>query len=344
MREILPQVEQWLSENKQVATATVVSVWGSAPRRPGSRMAVSSDLEVTGSVSGGCVEGAVIEEAQTVMETGEPKLVTFGVSDETAWDVGLSCGGKISVFVEPVGESEVETELRNAIHDDRLTALATVVHGSGTGRRLLLSPSGETWGDLGSEAHDRAARDRVEEVFRSFQPTRFEIETGEERSDVFLEPHPPRPKLILIGAVHTAIPLVAFARELGFATYVVDPRRVFATEERFAHADRLIHAWPQEVLPEIGLHEATYLATLSHDPKIDLPALELALKSPCRYIGALGSTRTHGKRVKALEEKGFSQDEIDRIHAPIGLDLGGRRPEEIAVAVIAEIVSAAHGR
>lgn len=344
MREILPQVEQWLSEDKQVAVATVVSVWGSAPRRPGSRMGVSSGLEVAGSVSGGCVEGAVIEEAQQVMETGEPKLVTFGVADETAWDVGLSCGGKISVFVEAVGESEVEKELHQAIHDDRLAALATVVEGPGTGRRLLLSPSGETWGDLGSETRNREAQDRVEEVFRSFEPTRFQVEENGDAGDVFLEVHPPRPRLILIGAVHTAIPLVTFARELGFATYVVDPRRAFATEERFAHADRLSHAWPQEVLPEIGLHEATYLATLSHDPKIDLPALELALKSPCRYVGALGSTRTHAKRVEALEEKGFSEDEIARIHAPIGMDLGGRRPEEIAVAVIAEIVAVAHGR
>ncbi len=344
MREILPQVEQWLSEDKQVAVATVVSVWGSAPRRPGSRMGVSSGLDVAGSVSGGCVEGAVIEEAQHVMETGESKLVTFGVSDETAWDVGLSCGGKISVFVEAVGESEVEDELHQAIHDDRLTALATVVEGPGTGRRLLLSPSGETWGDLGSEARNQAARDRVEEIFRSFEPRRFQVEENGDAADVFLEVHPPRPQLILIGAVHTAIPLVTFARELGFATYVIDPRRAFATEERFAHADRLSHAWPQEVLPEIGLHEATYLATLSHDPKIDLPALELALKSPCRYIGALGSTRTHAKRVEALEEKGFTEDEIARIHAPIGMDLGGRRPEEIAVAVIAEIVAVAHGR
>lgn len=344
MREILPQVEQWLSEDKQVAVATVVSVWGSAPRRPGSRMAVSSELEVAGSVSGGCVEGAVIEEAQKVMEIGEPRLVTFGVSDETAWDVGLSCGGKISVFVEALGESEVEGQLRDAIHQDRLVALATVVDGSGTGSRLLLLPSGETTGDLGSEARNRQARDLVDEVFRSFEPFRFELEEDGETTDVFLEPHPPRPQLILIGAVHTAIPLVTFARELGFATHVVDPRRVFATEERFAHADRLIHAWPREVLPELGLHEATYLATLSHDPKIDLPALELALKSPCRYVGALGSSRTHAKRVKALEEKGFSEDEIARIHAPIGMDLGGRRPEEIAVAVIAEIVAVAHGK
>lgn len=355
MREILADVERFLGEGKQVAVATVVSVWGSAPRRPGSRMAVSSAGDVAGSVSGGCVEGAVFEEARGVIETGEPRLVSFGVSDDDAWEVGLSCGGEISVFIEksPLGPpfakggkaegeedeaARVHSELVRAIHEDRLVALATVIAGDGLGRQMVISPGGETVGELGGAAGSEA-RERGAEVFRTFEAVRFSADGRE----VFLEAHPPRPKLVLVGAVHTAIPLVTFAKELGFVTYVIDPRRVFATPERFGHADRLIHAWPQEVLPEIGLTEGTYLALLSHDPKIDLPAVELALRSPCRYIGALGSKKTHGKRVQALRERGFSDEEIDRIRAPIGIDLGGRRPEEIAVSVMAEIVAASHG-
>jgi xanthine dehydrogenase accessory factor len=351
MREVLEAVEGWRREGKGVALATVVSVWGSAPRRPGAKMAISSAGEVAGSVSGGCVEGAVVEAAGEALAAGEPRLLSFGVSDETAWSVGLSCGGEIVVYVEPVARDgeweEVHRALAAALREERLAAVATVIAGPGAGRRSLLAPGGERRGSLGSAERDRAAEAHLGEALRTFAPVRFAVEDGaaeDVSADVFLEPHPPRPRLVLVGAVHTAIPLLAIARELGFWTCVIDPRSAFATPERFAGADQLLREWPQDALPRLGLNEATYLATLSHDPKIDLPALEVALASPCRYIGALGSKRTHAKRVAALGERGFTAEAITRIHAPIGLDVGAQSPAEVAVAIAGQIVAVAHGR
>jgi xanthine dehydrogenase accessory factor len=171
------------------------------------------------------------------------------------------------------------------------------------------------------------------------------VVAGDDEVELFFDVHPPPPKLVIVGAVHVAIPLVTFARPLGFRTIVIDPRSAFATVERFAAADELLCEWPQKAMPEVGLNEASYVAVLSHDLKIDLPALEAALRSPARYIGALGSRKTHAKRLAALTEMGFAAAEIDRIHSPIGLDLGGgRRAEEIALSVIAEVVKASHGR
>lgn len=247
-------------------------------------------------------------------------------------------------------KSTVFDFLASALEGDRPVALATVVAGSGLGGQLALA-GGKVSGDLASEGSlglgdeaDEAARRRLEEALDSGRGSRFSLETPEGEADVFLEVHRPRPQLLIVGAVHTAIPLITFAKVLGFRTVVIDPRGTFATEERFGHADELLRQWPAEALGEIHLHEETYLATLSHDPKIDLPAVEIALRSPVGYVGALGSKKTHGKRVKALEAAGFSAEEIGRIHAPIGLDLGGRKPEEIALAVIAEIVAVRSGR
>ena len=352
MREILDSIESWQSQGHGVAVATVVKVWGSAPRPPGSKMAISSHGAMAGSVSGGCVEGAVFEEAQAVLASGRPKLLSFGVSDETAWTVGLSCGGEIQVYVEALaagegngpGSLDIYQALDAALGEERFAGLATVVEGPGTGRQVFLQPGRETLGSLGSEALDQEVRRRMPERFEELDAQRFSVETELGPSEVFLELHGPRPKLILVGAVHVAIPLISMARTAGFRTLVIDPRGAFATPERFAHADELIREWPQDALARIPLNEATYVATLSHDPKIDLPAVAAVLRQPVRYIGTLGSKKTHGKRIAALKEQGFSEEEIGRIHAPIGLDLGGRTPEEIAVAILAQVVAAAHGK
>ncbi len=346
MRDVLESIETWRRKGHGVALATVVKVWGSAPRPPGSKMAVSSGGAMAGSVSGGCVEGAVFEESQEVLSTGRPKLLTFGVSDEQAWTVGLSCGGEIQIYVEALSESgqEMYEALHRSLRDERFVALATVVAGAGLGQRRLLWPEGESLGSLGDTSLDEAVQERVEKSSETAGACRFSVETGAGLQEVFLEFHRPRPKLILVGAVHVAIPLISLAKIAGFRTVVIDPRGTFATEERFAEADELIREWPQEALEKILLHQATYVATLSHDPKIDLPAITAVLREPVRYIGALGSKKTHAKRVAELEERGFSEEEIRRIHAPIGLDLGGRRPEEIAVAVLAEVVAAANGK
>jgi len=241
---------------------------------------------------------------------------------------------------------EIYRELRRSLAEERLVALATVVGGAEEllGNQLLIWGDGTTRGSLGAPELSDRARERAAEAFRSFASERFEVSLDEGRADVFLEVHPPRKKLVVVGAVHVAIPLVAFAKELGFRTCVVDPRTAFATPERFAHADELVTLWPEEALARIGLDESTYLALLSHDLKLDVPAILAAVKSPARYIGALGSKKTHGKRLAVLREKGLSEEDLATIHNPIGLDLGGRRAEEMALAILAEMVAVSHGR
>ena len=240
---------------------------------------------------------------------------------------------------------EVWDELAAAVEGERLVALATVVSGPGAGAQLLLRPGSTGAGDLGSAELEAAARRLAAEAFADFASRRATVPLAGGEAELFVDVQPPSPKLVIVGAVHVAVPLVAFAGRLGFRTVVIDPRAAFATRERFAEADELVCDWPAEALAAVGLDEASYVAVLSHDLKIDLPALEAALRSPARYVGALGSRKTHAKRVAALEEAGFSAEQIGRIHSPIGLDLGGgRRAEEIALSVIAEVVKASHGR
>ncbi|MDX1388715.1 MAG: XdhC/CoxI family protein [Acidobacteriota bacterium] len=341
MRDVLPEIERWRDEGKRIAVATVVKVWGSAPRPLGSKMAVTSAGDMTGSVSGGCVEGAVVEEAQSVLQSGEPKLLRFGVTNEEAWAVGLSCGGEIEIFLEM--HNELFRALKRCLDDERLAVVVTVVAGAGSGRQLLFGPDDLAIGDLGSPELNRRAEELAAEARTSFRCTRATLESDGSELDLFVDVHPPRPQLVVVGAVHVAIPLVGFATTLGFHTIVVDPRSAFATRERFPHVDRLLPVWPAEAFRDVNLHEGSYLAVLSHDLKIDLPAIEIALRSPVRYIGALGSKKTHAKRVAALEKGGFSKEEIARIHSPIGFDLGGRRAEEIAVSIMAEVIAVSHG-
>ena len=363
MREILNSIDTWHAAGRRVALATVVEVWGSAPRPLGSKMAISDRGEMAGSVSGGCVEGAVVEEALAVLADGVGKMVRYGVDNETAWSVGLSCGGNLGVYVEPLDGPPVDgthfDTLATAVRRETLAVRGVVLEGPNAGRRALaifgegVDGGAEIRGEL--EGGDREGNDRegddlgarfstlAPEVAADFRPRRLPPDA--EGGDVlFLDPFPPRRKLVVVGAVHVAIPLVTFAASLGFRTVVVDPRTAFATRERFPHADTLDTRWPDEALDALGLDENTFVALLSHDFKLDLPALEVALRRPVRYVGALGSKKTHKRRVAALEERGFDADAIARIHNPIGLDLGGRRAEEIAVAVIAEMVAVDHGR
>jgi xanthine dehydrogenase accessory factor len=239
--------------------------------------------------------------------------------------------------------ADVYRELTRALGEERLVAVATVVAGPGTGDQVLMAPSGPLAGGLTSEPLAAAVAGAAAEAMAAQRSERRRFEQPGGAVEVFFEVHPPRPQLVIVGAVHAAIPLITFAATLGFRTLVVDPRTAFATPERFAHADRLITEWPERAFAVLALNEATYVVLLSHDLKLDLPALRVALRAPVRYIGALGSKKTHAKRVAALREEGFTDAEIARIHAPIGLPLGGRRPEEIAVSIIAEMVAVSHG-
>ncbi|HET7291705.1 MAG TPA: XdhC/CoxI family protein [Vicinamibacteria bacterium] len=338
MRDVVEDVDRWRASGEKVALATVVSSWGSAPRRAGAKMAVSAGGGLSGSVSGGCVEGAVAAEARAAIADGRPRLLHFGVADETAWSVGLACGGKIDVFVAPLDDALYGAQ-REALREDRAVATATVIDGEGLGRAALIEPSGRTLGSLGG-AVEGAAREAALDAVRAGECRRQRIGAVE----LFFEPLLPPPTLVIVGGVHVAVALVALARTLGYRTVVVDPRRAFGSAERFAHADRLLDAWPDEALGSIAISPSTAVAVLSHDPKLDDPALLVALRSPAFYVGALGSTKTQAKRRARLQEAGLGEVELGRLHAPIGLPLGGRAPEEIALAVMAQIVSARHGR
>jgi len=342
MRELLPVLDRWRSEHKRIALATVVRIYGSAPLPLGAKMAVSSAGEMAGSVSGGCVEGAVVQEALAAIAAGQPKLLTYGIADELAQSVGLACGGTIEVFVEPLPDP-VYQHFEDTVRTGRLVALATVLTGPAIGARLLLLPNQHSSGSLGDSLCNAAVQERVLILFATLQSERMTVETEAGAVEVFIDVQPPQPRLWIIGAVHIAAALVTYARTLGFLTIVIDPRTAFATPERFAHADQLVTHWPDAVLAEANLDESACVVVLTHDEKIDNPALAVALRSPARYIGALGARRTHAKRVDALKQLGLDDAQIARIHAPIGLAIGARRPEEIALAIMAEIVAVVNG-
>jgi xanthine dehydrogenase accessory factor len=334
MRDVLTDIEGWKAEGAPVALATVVETWGSAPRPAGAKMAVTADGRIAGSVSGGCVEGAVVEAAGQVLASGAPRLLKFGVADDTAWSVGLACGGAIEVFVEPLTEA-IHLPVADALRAERPVAIATVLNGSRTGQKLAVFADGASLGSIDDQALGAARAALAEGRSR-----RLPHGDGELFVDVLL----PSPRLIVVGGVHIAIALVRLARELGYRTVLVDPRESFASAKRFPNVDEIVSAWPDEALARLDLNAGTAVAVLAHDPKLDDPAIRAALASPAFYVGALGSTRTQEKRRARLLAAGVSEAALARLHAPIGLDLGGRSPEEIALAVLAQIVAARNGR
>jgi xanthine dehydrogenase accessory factor len=342
MRDILEAVSSWLRTERKVALATVVATWGSAPRAAGSRMAVSEDGGLAGSVSGGCVETAVVQAAREVLQGAPPRLLHFGVADETAWVVGLACGGTIEVFVEPL-DPALFAAVRDVLARDEPVAATTVISGPGPGpgpgTRLLSRQDGAIFGTLEGPL-GQFALDSGRAALENGRPARSRA--GE--WDLYVDVLRPLPTLVIVGGVHIAVALVTLARAMGFRTVVVDPRPTFSNRERFPHADRLENAWPDEALAGLPLTASTAVAVLTHDPKLDDPALRTALPSAAFYVGALGSQKTQGRRRQRLLEAGLTESQLDRLHAPIGLDLGGRSPEEIALAVMAEVVAARNGR
>ncbi len=303
---------EWHRTGRGAALATVVQTWGSAPRRVGAQMVVSGDGQIEGSVSGGCVEGAVLVEAMEAIEKGKGTLLEFGVSDGDAFAVGLACGGTIKVLVEPVG---------SVLDEDVLSALVQARENRQPVAYVANSETGG--GSLFTEG--------FEERFRTDR-------SGVEEDGRFVAIHNPPLRLVVVGAVHIAQALVPMARIAGFDPVVVDPRSAFGSSERFP-GETIIDDWPDEAMQVIGLDTRTALVLLTHDPKLDDPALHIGLKSKSFYIGALGSTRTHAKRVERLVGAGFAAGDIARIHGPIGLDIGAASPSEIAVSILGEILS-----
>jgi xanthine dehydrogenase accessory factor len=334
MLDILENVHGWLQQGQRVALATVAQTWGSAPRRVGSKMAVTNDLAMIGSVSGGCVENAVIEAAHQVLGDGRPRLLHFGVSDDTAWEVGLTCGGELSVFVE-VLDPVWWTPAANAAANDQTFTLITLLDGPQAGAKLMLDAAGEI--QVAHGALDAARIDLLRTAADDIRTTQV-VTQGDYR--LLIEVHEKRSHLILIGGAHVAMPLSRMAQIAGFRVSIVDPRAAFATTERFPDVDTILHRYPDEALARLGLDANTYVAVLTHDPKIDDEALLAALPSDAPYVGVLSSRRTHEKRVARLRAAGLSDSLLERICTPIGLDIQAKTPEEIAVSILAEIIAA----
>ena len=324
--DVLAAADAWLAEHGKIAVATVVGTWGSAPVPVGGQMVVSLDGRFEGSVSGGCVEGEVIAEAEDILASGQPKTLDFGVADETAWQVGLPCGGQIRVFVERLEKRDGLPLIEQALE-------------ARNGRRGLLVRT-----RLKDGRHDIYTRDD-----QGLDPTlRKRFESGESElemtpeGEIFLHAMVPPARILIIGATHIGQILAQLVSMAGYEVVVIDPRTAFAAAARFPGI-RLDTEWPQDTIPKIGLDPYTAVVALAHVGHIDDEALKLAMRSNCFYIGALGSNRNHVKRTQRLKEAGFNDAEIARIHCPIGFNIGAQTPQEIAIAIMAELVLALRG-
>jgi len=342
VRDILSSIEQWCDDGEEVAIATLVRVHGSSPRRPGARLCVSRSGRMAGSVSGGCVETDVVRRAAEVLDDGRACVTSYSLAADSDLEVGLSCGS-IDVLIEPLERSEGWRAIADAVARERPAALAVAMEPERLcGRQLTVLSDGATVGTIGPGV-DEAVVSAARGLLGRSGTTIIDVDVEGERGSVFLEAFARPPRLYVVGATDIAVHLTRMAGALGFHVVVIDPRAVFAAEERFPHVDRLVRAWPEEALSGVDLDSNSYVVTLTHDTKFDLPTLERAMGSPAAYIGALGSTRTHARRRAMLGERGFGEDQLARIRAPIGLDIGARSPEEIAVSILAEMLAVRSG-
>jgi len=353
VREVLPELLEWWRAGETVGMGTVVATFRSAPRPPGASMLVGPDGAAVGSVSGGCVEGAVYARAEEVVASGDPVLDRYGISDDDAFAVGLTCGGILDVYVEKVNQETFPElgEIAADIEAGRPVALATVVEhpdSSRVGRRLLLRPDEPPVGTLGSERADHAVGDDAMGLLvAGHHATLTYGPDGERRGEgmrVFVWAFAPKPRMLVFGAIDFAAAVARVGSFLGYHVTVCDARPVFATNSRFPDADEVVVEWPHRYLAaevEAGRIDArTVITVLTHDPKFDVPLLEVALRLPeVAYVGAMGSRRTHDDRMERLREAGLEDKELERLASPIGLDLGARTPEETAISIAAEIIA-----
>ena len=351
MLDTLDDITRWLGEGKRVAQATVVSLIGSAPRGAGATLVVSDAGDIAGSVSNGCVEPDVVEQAQRVIRSGKPRLLTYGVSEEQNYErIGLSCGGEIRVFLERVTRTPELEALEQAHQAGRPAVRATVIASPGgaapaLGESLTLVDGGEPFGALAGPAIAERARELLGAV--SPATDTYPQDGATEPSgalEIFYQPLTPPRSLVIVGAGHISIPLAALAKVLGYHVTVVDPREAFNTHERLPAADELILEWPDEAMERLTINAATAVAILTHDDKFDVPSLTAALRKGAGYVGMVGSRGTRAKRDEALRANGIGEELIARIHGPIGIDIGARTPDEIALAILAQIVAVARGK
>jgi len=346
VRDILDPITKWWDANETFGLATVVRTFSSAPREPGASMAVSAAGEVVGSVSGGCVEGAVYELAGEVSASGRAVLRRYGISDNDAFAVGLTCGGIIDIFVEPASRERYGElgEIAAAVRAGTPVAVATVIEGPGeVGARRIIWEDQRASGTLGAgERLDQAVDDDARGMLaQGLTAVRRYGPDGERRRDelaVFVQSFAPAPRMLVFGAIDFAAAVARAGKFLGYRVTVCDARPVFATASRFPDADEVVTDWPHRYLAGTSTDARTVICVLTHDPKFDVPLLEVALRRPAAYIGAMGSRRTHDDRLARLLEAGLTDAELARLRSPIGLDLGARTPEETAIAIAAELI------
>jgi xanthine dehydrogenase accessory factor len=324
MRDILETLARWKDSGAKVATATVVSTERSAPRDPGAMLAVSEGGDVAGSVTGGCVEPAVFEEAREVLAGGGARLRTYGIADEEAFEVGLPCGGTVHIFVDAMDPATIDP-LAKAIEEERPVARVVPVSGPNAGAERLVFGDDEVDDEIGRAAQQLLAAGETGVV-----------QVGDDQ--VFVDSFAPRPNMYVFGAVDHAAAVAEIGRFLGYRVTVCDARAKFVTRERFPHADELVVEWPDRFLEGAPVDERTAICVLTHDHKFDIPALKAALATNAGYIGAMGSKRTTEQRRELLRAEGVTDDELTRIHAPIGLRIGARTPQEVAVSVAAQLI------
>ena len=325
--DVLTAARTWLARDGRVAIATVVDTWGSAPVPVGGQMAVAADGNFQGSVSGGCIEGEIIMEAEDILASGHPKTLTFGVADETAWRAGLPCGGQVQVFVERIEAKDGGADLL-----DRAVA-------AGESRRGLVVRT--HLADGRKEVFERSDENLPQDIAERFHTAKSQLKETPD-GPVFLHALVPPARILVIGATHIGQILTQLARLAAYEVIVVDPRTAFASADRFPDVN-LLTEWPQDALPKLGLDPYTAVVALAHVGHIDDEALKLAVQSDCLYIGALGSSRNHAKRVERLKAAGITEAQMARIKAPIGLDIGAQTPAEVAISIMAEIVLAVRG-
>jgi len=325
LKDILETLQRWTAQGLRVATATVIRTERSAPRDPGAVLAVSENGEVSGSVTGGCVEPAVYEEAQAVLAGGPPKLLTYGIADEEAFEVGLPCGGTVHIFVDAL-DPRIVAPIAEAVEAERPVALTVRMTGDRIGEKTLVYTDSPENGEVAEQARALLRRGAT-----------GVLSVGED--EVFVSSFAPRPRMYIFGAIDFASALASLGRFAGYRVTVCDARAKFVTPERFPDVDELVVDWPDRFLERSPIDERTAICCLTHDNKFDVPILKAAVRSPAGYIGAMGSRRTTERRADRLREEGVTEEELGRVHAPIGLPIGSRTPEEVAVAIMAEVIS-----
>jgi xanthine dehydrogenase accessory factor len=351
MKDLVDVIDSWPEPAERIGRAVVIRTFGSAPRLPGASLLLSDVGRIAGSVSGGCVESAAVEEIERARATGRSRVVRYGISDEEAWGVGLSCGGTLDVLIEPSLPTEV-LEAARLVRHGRTGARAVVTvlppgspgddidEGSASewaepGPRVVVHSEGQIVGGLGSEAIDAAVAEQARRAITRGSSRTLAI-AGQ---PMFMEVFPLRPRLVVVGAEQVAMALVRFAAELGYETIVVDHRAAFAQGDRFPEVDELVIGWLDEISERLQLGPADAVAVLSHDVNSDVPAIVEALRRDCRYVGLIGSGRTQADRRQRLRDAGVAEADLARLRGPIGLDLGGRGPAETALAIMAEVIA-----